>query len=96
MSPFQAGSQCVCIDAQPRADLFNMDLDRLREKAVYTVHAVVLARDVFGRPDEGLLLREIDCDKRAYSACRFRPVQDKKLDVFRKLLAPMPKKKVSV
>jgi hypothetical protein len=91
---FIAGQQVVCVNAQPVPELFNMDLGWLRERAVYTVHAVVLARDVFGRPDEGLLLREIDCDKRAYSACRFRPVQDKKLDVFRRLLAPMPKQKV--
>jgi hypothetical protein len=93
---FIAGQQVVCVNAQPVPELFNMDLDRLKERAVYTIERVVLGRDVFGRNSEALLLSEIDKIERAYSACRFRPVQDAKLNVFRRLLAPMPKQKVRV
>jgi len=99
MSIFHVGQKVVCIgQASPAQEQKYKALGAKYPtyKAVYTIRAIVF-HSITG--DKLLLLDEIKNPvlnegelERGFSAIYFRPVKETSIEVFRKLLAPLPEK----
>jgi hypothetical protein len=92
MNRFEVGQQVVCVNAGNISTSWNINLQFLKEKAVYTLSWVGIGIDIMGREGVAVKLAEVPVDG-CFDQQRFKPVDDAKLEQFRKLLSPGPKVK---
>ncbi|PZO78466.1 MAG: hypothetical protein DI629_12275 [Mesorhizobium amorphae] len=94
---FRPGMRVVCVDADPLPDTDWYCGEEPQVGAIYTLdhvftdtdgELVVLLKELH-RSLEAMLEWGADI---AYLACRFRPLDETRLDVFRALLNPAPKR----
>jgi hypothetical protein len=92
---FHVGQRVVCVDAAPTPGPGDDDLDGLQKGRVYTVRRVdrhyawvveISRRGLTWDPATG----EGWKDDAPFFASRFRPVKTTNIDVFLKLLEPVP------
>jgi hypothetical protein len=82
---FIVGQRVVCVDAEPRY----RGATGLTKGAVYTIAKIT--HPIWRQP--GVLLEEVLCRVRSgWWHDRFRPVNESRLDIFRKMLKDTPVK----